>query len=84
MTKTPDLTIEQIKLVLAKNGYIGNLWRIDDVLQERPDLTKEQALSVLEACERHHDATIGINWEVIQFHAEDSFLKAWRRYETTL
>ncbi len=66
-------TIEEIKAALAKLGFIANLWHIDDVRQERPDLTKEQAWSVLQACEDRHDANIGINWEVIQTHADHLF-----------
>jgi hypothetical protein len=73
MTRTQELTIEQIKMTLAEHGYIGNLWHTDDVRQERPDLTEEQAWEVLEACEDSHDANIGINWEVIRIHAADLY-----------
>jgi hypothetical protein len=66
-------TTREIKAALAKLGFIANLWHIDDVRQERPDLTEEQAWSVLQACEDRHDANIGINWEVIQMHAEELF-----------
>ena len=40
-------------------------WHIDDVLSIRPDLTKEQASDVLyKACAKH-DASIGVNWDVL-------------------
>ena len=73
MTRKQELTIEQIKIALAEHGYIGDLWHTDDVLQECPELTEEQAWQVLKACEDSHDANIGINWEVISFHADDLF-----------
>ena len=42
-------------------------WCIDDVLQERPDLTRTQASEVLyKLCDpAEHDATIGVNWDSI-------------------
>ena len=41
-------------------------WHIDDVLRLRPDLTKEQASNVLyKACGHNHDATTGVNWDVL-------------------
>jgi hypothetical protein len=48
-------------------------WQVDDVLEERPDLTKEQAEAVLRYLDRHHDCTIGINWDVIRDVAEQLF-----------
>ena len=42
-------------------------WCIDDVLQERPDLTRTQASEVLyKLCDpSEHDACIGVNWDSI-------------------
>lgn len=40
-------------------------WHILDVQNVRPDLTDAQARDVLEALERNHDASIGVNWDVI-------------------
>ncbi len=48
-------------------------WSIEDVQEIRPDLTDEQAWDVLQAVLRHHNATIGINWEVLQYHADKLF-----------
>ena len=48
-------------------------WSIEDVQKIRPDLTDEQAWKVLLAVLRHRDATIGINWDVLDYHAENLF-----------
>lgn len=48
-------------------------WHTDDVLSVRPDLTKDQALDVLLECKSRHDASVGINWEVIDITAEGMF-----------
>lgn len=55
---------------------IGVVWMIDDVTSIRPDLTEEQAWEVLREADRYHDATIGINWDVLHYHAEALFGEA--------
>jgi hypothetical protein len=50
-------------------------WHIDDVREIRPDLTDEQCREVLQQAERRHDASVGINWDVLAIHAEDLFPK---------
>lgn len=70
-----ELTIEQITEILAAKGYIASLWHVEDVKTIRPDLNEEQSLEVLQACERYHDAGIGINWHVIEHHAKALFPK---------
>lgn len=52
---------------------INIVWSIDDVLSVRPHLNKEQASAVLVHLKRHHDASIGINWDVIETIANDLF-----------
>jgi hypothetical protein len=51
-------------------GVIILIWATADVLSIRPDLTEEQAAEVLAAADRRHDANIGINWDVLECHAE--------------
>jgi hypothetical protein len=48
-------------------------WHIDDVKQERPDLTDEQCREVLADCKERHYAIIGLNWGVIRIVADDFF-----------
>lgn len=39
---------------------------VDDVLSVRPDLTREEAIEVLWYCERNFDASLGLNWDVLE------------------
>src|SRR5271157_4794749 len=52
---------------------ISITWSTEDVHEVRPDLTEDQAWQVLQAAKEHHDATIGINWSVLECHAEMLF-----------
>ena len=50
-------------------------WSTNDVLSRAEDMgveiTGEQADEILQNVFDNHDATIGVNWEVIEFHIED-------------
>jgi hypothetical protein len=48
-------------------------WGIEDVQSIRADLTDEQASAVLQAADRCHNAEVGINWDVLRFHADAVF-----------
>jgi hypothetical protein len=50
-------------------------WHIDDVKEERPDLTKKERREVLAFCKERHDHGIGLNWEVIRLQAEHLYPK---------
>jgi hypothetical protein len=63
----------KIKKRLASQGYIAILWHIEDVRAVRQDLTDEQCGEVLLECERRHDATIGVNWDVLRIWADELF-----------
>ena len=49
-------------------------WHVDDVLgrgkESETPLTIEQARDILANIDRYHDATIGINWDVIDIHID--------------
>jgi hypothetical protein len=49
------------------------VWSIDDVLERRPDLTKEQAKDVLDMVIRRHDCNFGVSWENLDYCAEELF-----------
>jgi hypothetical protein len=49
---------------------IAIIWSIQDVQEQRPDLTDEQASDVLQAMKTRHDANFGINWNVIDTVSE--------------
>jgi hypothetical protein len=50
-------------------------WCTEDVLMQAENLdiklTEDQADEILESLGDNHDATIGINWDVISFYIED-------------
>jgi len=48
-------------------------WSTNDVKCVRPDLTEEQCSEVLECTEESHDANEGINWIVLETHADNLF-----------
>lgn len=52
-----------------------DLWSVDDVMHEGnhdyPDVTRAQAEEVLGRMERHKDATIGMNWDVLNYHLDE-------------
>jgi hypothetical protein len=58
-----------------KDDFITIEWHVDDVLEQRPDLTMDQARKVLHALKRYHDADLGINWEVIYWTADEFYPK---------
>lgn len=49
-------------------------WSTEDVLGKAEEmdieLTEEQADVILDNIERSHDASVGINWDVIEYHIE--------------
>ena len=66
-------TFTDIHTHLANNHEIAVIWALEDVLEIRPDLSEEQAWEVLQAAMHHHDAGIGINWNVLECHADMLF-----------
>lgn len=62
-----------MKTIQLEDDEIAIIWSAADVLSIREDLTPEQALEVLEQAEDKHDATIGINWDVLYYHADWMF-----------
>ena len=52
---------------------IAIFWHIEDVQSVRPDLTDEQASSVLKNLKKNHDANEGITWEIIKVIADILF-----------
>ena len=75
-TRTATPTAADIHRILTERNQIAIIWDIEDVQSLRPELTDEQAWQVLENAARHHDAGIGINWEVLEATAECLFPEA--------
>jgi len=57
----------------SRDLSIAVVWHIEDVLEVRPDLNRNQAWQVLRSVKQNHDANVGINWEVLSAHAEMLF-----------
>ena len=53
-----------------KTQTLQDPWHVDDVLNQRPDLTEDRACDVLDRLAHNFDANIGINWDVIDACAE--------------
>ena len=71
MTERGDETAKKLLPLLEKqDDEIAIVWSVEDVMQECDWLTREQALEVLNHLDHKHDATIGINWEVIYYNAQ--------------
>ena len=58
---------------LARTQRIASIWCIDDMKYIRPDLSDKQAWEVLKVASQSEDASVGINWEVLEWHAESLF-----------
>ena len=50
------------------NTTIAIMWGIEDVKSLRNSLTDEQCMEVLGRVEDKHDACVGVNWDVIDWH----------------
>jgi len=48
------------------NDEISICWHIEDVKSIAPDLSDEECRAVLQLAKNNHDATIGINWDVLE------------------
>lgn len=53
--------------------YLTDDWHIDDIKNVRPDLDDDQCIHVLEVMADDFDANNGINWDVIEYTAEQLF-----------
>lgn len=56
-----------------QDGKMVITWTTDDVATIRPDLTEAQCLEVLAAADHRHDASLGINWTILDLVASDLF-----------
>ena len=46
-------------------------WHIDDVKSLDESLSDDDCRVILQRAEHDHDATIGINWEVLQYYIDE-------------
>lgn len=71
--KPMSLVVAALEQYYDPKTTIAIKWGIEDVRSVRDHLTEEQCTQVLAQCERDHDASIGVNWEVIEWHICDLF-----------
>lgn len=59
----------------AAKDQILSVWSIDDVLARAKDdeveISNDQAREILGSLQKNHDATVGINWDVISCHIDN-------------
>ena len=48
-----------------EGDYISIKWHIDDIKCRDSKLSTKQCREILQLLDKNHDASIGINWEVI-------------------
>ncbi len=81
LTVTSASAVERLSTMLTRFRREGRFaaqtsqhsFTADDVLSLRPDLTEEEAQEVVDIADRRFDASIGVNWDVLQTHADMSF-----------
>lgn len=64
--------------MLAPDGTVAIHWSFEDVQSVREDLSDDNAMDVLLSAVRGHDASIGINWDVLEAVADSMFPRAAR------
>lgn len=62
--------IDKERLEVFAEDIALSEWSVEDIYmageQENTDITHDQARTILQRLEHNHDATIGINWDVIK------------------
>lgn len=53
--------------------YLYDSWHVDDIHWRRPDLTVDQCREVLRLIDQRRSAEFGINWDVIDWYADDCY-----------
>jgi hypothetical protein len=64
---------DSLKQHLKQRRQIALVWTVDDVLSVRPDLSGDQAWTVLQLVDDQHDASLGVTWETIEDAAQSLF-----------
>jgi len=71
------ITEQTLLQILREAGYAVTLWQAEDVLglaeEEDIPLKYDEAVEILQHIDSKHDASIGINWDVIS-----TYIDIWR------
>jgi hypothetical protein len=65
-----ETVIEHIQMLEGGNDTFSKIWHVDDVLSINSNLSRDRARLVLTMAMDNHDASIGINWEVLQHYID--------------
>lgn len=63
-----ETVIEHMQLLEGGQDVYSKIWHVDDVLLIDPALSRDRARLVLQMAMDNHDASIGINWDVLKAH----------------
>lgn len=55
---------------LIASETISISWNVEDVLEVCPQLSREEAIEVLQLADAKHDACVGICWETFEVYAD--------------
>lgn len=69
--KEGDIQSVILELERQKRDEIRNIWHFDDVKGIANDLTDDECREVLQLANDNHDATIGINWDTLEYWANE-------------
>ncbi len=61
----PEEAMIDLRELLARERAIALIWDADQVLSHYSHLTRDEAWSVLQECERRHDAERGLSWDEV-------------------
>lgn len=66
-----NLSININKPLFNSENEISIKWGIEDVKDVAEDLTDNECREVLRLAKVNHDATVGINWDVLEVWADE-------------
>ena len=66
------LAIHATTQTWIENPTVGAVG-VEDVTGMRPDLSNEQALQVIHLADKRFDASIGLNWDTLEYWATELF-----------
>lgn len=61
--------------------HVSFKWYVDDVWGRCAFLTTSECITVLEKCHLHHDATVGMNWDYIDYWIDRLFPDKWAEWQ---
>ncbi|UYW75848.1 DUF1380 domain-containing protein (plasmid) [Pseudocitrobacter faecalis] len=75
MFGTAKEIIEKLENYPEDEPLLMVMWHKEDVGEVRPDLSDKQCVQVMRIIKERHDASVGVNWDVIYDTAETLFSK---------